>query len=195
MQLNREKHHRRSVRLKGYDYAGPGAYFVTVCAWNRECIFGDIINGEMKLNEYGKVVQREWMNTVDIRPNVELDEFIIMPNHFHGILLIDGNDGCDVGARRCLALYNTNANNRATHRVAPTTLHPNSLGSIIGQFKSIVTKQINRLGNTPGMPVWQRNYFEHVIRNEKELFMIRQYIRLNPVQWDIDQENPENINK
>ena len=86
MKYNREKHHRRSVRLEEYDYSGPAAYFVTICAWNRECIFGEIIDGEMRLNEYGKVVQQEWSCTGDIRSNVEMDEFVVMPNHFHGIL-------------------------------------------------------------------------------------------------------------
>jgi putative transposase len=130
-----------------------------------------------------------------------LDEFIIMPNHLHGILIINDNDNYfDVGARRCLAPCNANAENRAPHRpvpfrvVAPTTLKSNSLGSIIGQFKSIVTKQINRIRNHPGMPAWQRNYYEHVIRNEKDLNQIRQYIKDNPLQWELDEENPQNIN-
>jgi len=89
MRYNREKHHRRSIRLRGYDYSGPGTYFITICAWNKECIFGKIINGKMKLNESGKVIHREWMHTGDIRPNVELAEFIVMPNHFHGIITIN----------------------------------------------------------------------------------------------------------
>ena len=99
MKYNREKHHRRSVHMKGYDYSTPGAYFVTVCAWNRECIFGEIIDVEMKSNEYGNVIHREWMRAGDIRSNVELDEFIVMPNHFHGIMIINAGNICRGMAR------------------------------------------------------------------------------------------------
>lgn len=201
---NREKHHRRSIRLKGYDYSQAGAYFVTICARNHECIFGEINDGEMKLNEYGKIVRDEWMRTEDVRPNVELDEFIIMPNHVHGILVIN----TPVGARRCLAperreqpSKNVNgygnivihrANQGATHRVAPTCTS-GSIGAIVGQFKSLITKQINQIRNTPGLPVWHRNYHEHIIRNERELHEIRKYIRNNPLHWDRDIDNPMNV--
>ncbi len=118
--------------MQGYDYTNPGAYFVTVCTWNRECLFGDIIDGQMQMNEYGKILRDEWMRTEDVRPNVELDEFIVMPNHLHGILVIN----TPVGARRCLAperreqpgenvngygnIVIRRANQGATHRVAPT---------------------------------------------------------------------------
>jgi len=179
MKYNLEKHHRHSVRLKGYDYSCTGAYFITICAWNRECIFGEIIEGEIKLNACGTIVQQEWMRTRDLRPNIELDEFVVMPNHFHGIVIINAGNIC-----------------RDMARHAPTGRQfakpiANSLSTVIGAFKSSVTKLINILRNTPGMPVWQRNYFERVIRNEKELFRIREYIRINPAQWDIDEENPD----
>jgi REP element-mobilizing transposase RayT len=181
MKYNLEKHHRRSVRLKGYDYFSTGAYFVTICTWNRDCLFGEIIEGKIELNEYGKVVQQEWMHSGDIRPNVELDEYVIMPNHFHGIVIINAGNIC-----------------RGMARHAPTGRQfakpiANSLSTIIGAFKSAVTKLIKILRKNPGMPVWQRNYFERVIRNEKELFRIREYICFNPVQWDMDEENPANI--
>ncbi len=179
MKYNREKHHRRSVRLKGYDYSDPGAYYVTICAWNRECIFGEIIDGEMKLNEFGKVVQREWLCSSKIRHEIELDEFVVMPNHFHGIVFINGNDN---------AAHDVGANGRS-----PLRMQPRSLSSLIAGYKSAVTKSINILRNTPGFPVWQKNYFERVIRNEKELLRIREYIHNNPVQWDLDDENPVNI--
>lgn len=189
MKYSREKHHRRSVRLKGYDYSNPGAYFVTACAWNRECIFGEIIDGKLKLHELGKVVHREWMRTGDIRQNTELDEFIVMPNHFHGILVINN----------CMNVSRRGVLRRGVLQYAPTNAGLRSpsqtIGAIIRGFKSAVTKSINLLRNTPGIPVWQRNYFEHIIRDEKELFRIRKYIHLNPVQWDIDEENPANINK
>ena len=202
MKFNRKRLHRRSIRLKDYDYASAGAYFVTICAWDRKCLFGDVVNQNMQLNENGIIVRDEWMRSSIIRCEIELDEFIIMPNHMHGIMVINP----PVGARRCLAPErhkhpNNNingyskdavhiANPGATHRVAPTRLKSRSIGAILGQFKSLVTKQINISRNTPGMPVWQRNYFERVIRNEKELNIIRQYIQNNPAQWDIDNENP-----
>ena len=180
MKYNREKHHRRSMRLKGYDYSSPCAYFITICAWNRECMLGEIIDGKMKLNDYGQAVQQEWMHTGDIRPNVELDEFIVMPNHFHGILVIN---------------HRMNELRRGVLQYAPTDIVLRSpsqtIGAIIRGFKSSVTKSINISRDTPGMPVWQRNYFERVIRNEKELYGIRGYIRFNSVQWDMDEENPD----
>jgi putative transposase len=145
-------------------------------------LFGDIKNGMSILNDFGKIVQSEWLQTARIRPYVVLDEYVVMPNHFHGILIIQ-NDGIpDVGA---------------TRRVAPTQRRrsgpaPASLGSTISQFKSIVTKRINQLRNVPNAPIWQRNYHEHVIRQEsRSIHAIRQYIRNNPAQWEFD---PENLN-
>lgn len=130
-------HHRRSIRLKRYDYAGAGAYFVTMCTYKRECLFGEIVDGKMVLNAFGKIMEAEWLQTQEIRPNIELDEYSIMPNHVHGIIIINET----VGAR---------------HRLAPTdkTHGPESgsVGAIIGQFKSITRKQINRLRDTPCRP-------------------------------------------
>ncbi len=152
---------------------------MTICSWNRECMFGDVVDGEMRLNKYGQIVKKEWLQTGDIRQLVELDEFIVMPNHVHGILEIT-----DYG--------------RGTLQRAPTKEHfgkpvPNSLPTIIRLFKSASTKQINILRNTPGFPVWQRNYYEHIIRNEDELNRIRKYIITNPLKWDEDENNPINI--
>jgi len=226
MEKGRIGNYRKSIRLKEYDYSQEGAYFVTICAWKWECFFGDVINGEMELNKYGRIIEGEWLQTGNLRSNVEIDEYVVMPNHFHGILIINENNHSDVGARRCLAQnvhaeqhqgngnnysdvvarrclapYNANDNNhnrvtkrnRATQRVAPTTLQSNSLGSIVGQFKSIVTKQINKSRNTPGFPVWQRNYYDHIVRNENELNRIREYIIYNPMKWQFDRENPDHI--
>jgi len=180
MKYNREKHHRRSVRLPGYDYSNPGAYFVTICSWQKECLFGEIVDGNMKLNDYGKAVQQEWMCTEDKRPNIKLDEYVVMPNHFHGILVIN---------------YSMNVLRRGVLQYAPTGVGLRSpsqtIGAIIRGFKSAVTKSINISRNIPDMHVWQKNYFERVIRNEKELFRIREYIRFNTVQWDMDEENPD----
>ena len=194
--FNPDIHHRRSVHLKDYDYSNAGAYFVTVCAWQRGCLFGEIVDGAMRLNEYGRIVEHEWLKTSDIRDNVELDYYVVMPNHFHGILMIAD----DVGATRWVAQNKTSNGNairpiqeRAIHRIAPTkTLQSNTLGAIIGQFKSVVTKRINEIRDNPGCPVWQRNYYEHVIRNDDELNVVRQYILDNPLKWEMDEENPAN---
>jgi len=144
----------------------------------------------MQLNDYGQIVQIEWLRTVDVRPHVEMDAFVIMPNHIHGIIVLTET----VGAARRVA---------PTHRIVPTkrlnavTKHPNgptsgSIGAIIGQFKSVTTKQINALRNLPTAPVWQRNYYEHIIRTEKSLHNIRRYIARNPQHWAEDAENLEN---
>lgn len=185
--FNPATHHRRSIRLKDYDYSQAGAYFVTICAWNRECLFGDVLNGQMVLNENGLIVHREWVRSKTIRPYVELDGFVVMLNHFHGIIVLTD----DVGATRRVA-----HGEMARQRLAPTEwiagVQSGSLGAIIGQFKSIVTKQINKIRNAPGCAVWQRNYYEHIIRNIDDLEKIRGYIETNPVRWKDDEENPLN---
>jgi REP element-mobilizing transposase RayT len=201
---NPEIHHRHSVRLKGYDYSQQGAYFVTVCTQHKECIFGAIKDNVIHLNECGKIVEKELLITEQVRNYAEIDEYVIMPNHVHIILILNGN----VGARRCLAperlehteknvnrnrkIITNYANPGATHRVAPTKLKPHTVSAIIGQFKSIVTKQTNNFRETSGIPVWQRNYYDHIIRNEDELNQIREYIVNNPLRWDDDENNPIN---
>ena len=164
---------RRSIRLQGYDYSQAGAYFVTLCTQNRECLFGEIVNGEMRLNEAGRVVADEWINTAEIRDEIELDEWVVMPNHFHGILVIT------VG--------------RGDRRVAPTGPQPRSIGAVMAGFKSAATKRINELRQTPGMKLWQRNYWEHIVRNEPELNRIREYIHNNPAQWVLDKLYPSSL--
>jgi len=181
MKYNPEKHHRRSIRLKGYNYSKSGYYFITICAKNKELLFGKIENGKMVLNKYGKIVQDEWINSSKIRKEIELDNFIVMPNHIHGIVIINETEfiknDINVGANGHLPLH----------------MKPKSISSFIVGFKSIVTKKINILRNTPKLPVWQRNYFEHIIRNNKEMNEIREYIINNPLKWDLDKENPNNV--
>lgn len=176
MKFDPKIHHRRSIRLKGYDYSQSGAYFVTLVTWQREMLLGEIVDGEMVLNDFGKIVRDEWEQTAIVRPNVELGKYIVMPNRFHGILVFV-DDGNVVGA---------------TRRVAPTktTLQSGSLGAVMGQFKSIVTKRINRLRGVEGIPVWQRNYHEQIIRNESEMDRVTRYIESNPSAWMDDDENP-----
>lgn len=172
MPYNPDIHHRRSIRLKEYDYTQNGAYFVTIVTYQREPMFGEIVNGVMNLNPLGEIARREWFKTAELRPYVELyeDEFVVMPNHAHGILWM--ND--DVGAER-----------RSAPRDMPHVT-AGSLGAIVRAYKSAVTYAINAARQTRGMVVWQRNYYEHIIRKDAELNRIRKYIVNNPLKWADD---------
>jgi len=178
MKYNPDKHRRRSIRLKGYDYSQPGAYYITIVTQGRECLFGEIVDGKMILNDAGKFAQKCWMEIKRHYPNVIMDEFVIMPNHVHGIIVIVENDQ-HVGAIHELPL-----------RESPIQRRKMILPKIIGRFKMNTAKHINKMRNSPGVRVWQRNYWEHVIRNENELNRIREYIINNPLQWAMDNENP-----
>ena len=184
MSHDSNKHQRRSIRLKDYDYSQAGAYFVTMCTDKKECVFGDIVNGEMVLNEYGKVVEEEWYRSAAIRREIELDAFVVMPNHIHGIVVIVESN---VGAQGLAPLQQTQRGCVSLGR------KPRSLSTFIAGFKSAVSRRINDLRGTPYAPVWQRNYYEHVIRNENDLNEIREYIVNNPLKWDLDRENPQNV--
>jgi REP element-mobilizing transposase RayT len=178
--VDNDARHRRSIRLRGYDYASAGAYFVTLVTRERGCILGEIELGDLRTSPIGKIAIEEWAKTAEIRPNVEVDAFIVMPNHLHGILFISGPT---VGAHSCAPL-------RPPDEHAPPVRQPRSLGSLIAGFKAATTKRINALRDSPGVPVWQRNYYERIIRNEAELNRIRRYIKDNPARWDDDPENP-----
>ncbi len=159
------------MRLRGYDYRQSGAYFITVCAFRQACRFGEIRNGQPALNELGKVVQRCWLRIPELRASVELDSHVVMPNHLHGILVIrDDPARGDQG---------THAGSRPGHV-------PDSLGAIVGQFKRAVTIKSRTLARAPARPVWQRNYYDHVIRSEESLSRIRWYIQENPARWRDD---------
>jgi len=178
---------RRSIRLPGFGYAGPGAYFITLCTHHREHLFGEIVNGEMVLNDLGKIVRDEWNQTSVLRANIELGEFVVMPNHFHGIIIIHES----VGAYRHTPLQNNPANHTPLRSDHPTAFCSPSknLGAVVRGFKSAATKRINIWRNSPGVPVWQRNYYEHIIRDEKSYLEIAQYIFDNPAHWETDSEN------
>jgi REP element-mobilizing transposase RayT len=196
-------HARRSVRLLAYDYAQAGAYYVTICAHQRRCIFGVVKGGRVHLSRIGEIVAEEWLRSPDLRPEMALDEWTVMPNHMHGIIVIGATSGqpiplglvWPVGATRRVAHpKKTLEERRATHRVAPTERPtgpaPGSVAAIVGQFKGAVTRRVNTLRGTAGALVWHRNYHEHVIRDEAELHDIRLYIAQNPLHWDTDTENP-----
>ena len=171
--------HRWSIRLKEYDYSWAGWYYVTICSYKRECVFGQIRNDEVVLNASGQVLKRHWEDL----PNhyrIELDSYVVMPNHLHGIIIIKDHS---VGAIHESPLQEKRIIQRRKML----------LPKIVGRFKMGTAKEINLLKKTPGVPVWQRNYYEHVIRNDADLHRIRTYIQNNPLQWALDEENPANI--
>jgi REP element-mobilizing transposase RayT len=191
MPYDPDKHDRQSIRLPQWDYRRPGAYFVTVCAHERRCLFGEVVAGRMALNTYGRIVVEEWRRTEQIRDRVVLDAFVIMPNHVHGIIVItaDGRASAD----------DVTTNRRRGSSPMNPYGHPNrtfggavagSVSTIMRQFKSMVTKRINRLRDTPGEPVWQRNFYERIACNRRELDRIRTYIRRNPARWHRDRHRP-----
>jgi REP element-mobilizing transposase RayT len=191
MAINPQIHHRRSIRLKEYDYSQAGGYFVTVCTHGRDCILGDIVEDNVRLNQFGEIVREEWLRTEQIRPEIRIDEFVVMPNHMHGVIIINY-----VGATRRVVPQNGSTNRKKGDPSGrPYGPAARSIGAIIGQFKSIVTKHINSLRKTSFIPIWQRNYYEYVIRDEDDLNRIRQYIIDNPIRWDEDENNPKNWKK
>lgn len=196
MKYNPDNHHRRSIRLKGYDYSRAGTYFVTVCAQKRECLFGDIVDEEMWLNDAGLIVHGTWNDLSVKNPGIETDEFVVMPNHVHGIIVLN-----NVGAQFIAPKFIVPArNNRSVpqhfainqNKVQGVTNHAPTVGEIVRAFKARCTHMINVVRNTPGSPIWQRNYYEHIIRSEEEIDRIRKYITENPIKWADDKDNPAN---
>ena len=165
--------YRQSTRLRDFDYAGGGSYYVTICSYERACTFSDVVAEKIELKEIGSIIEREWIATPMIRPGVILDSYVVMPNHMH------------------LTFYSPDSRDGSVGRAAtrPYTA-PRSLSSIIGQFKSTVTRAVRRLYGKPDLEVWQRGFYDHVIRDNRDLERIREYIRTNPLRWAFDRENP-----
>ena len=229
MKYNPDIHHRRSIRLKGYDYSQNGLYFITICTQNREHLFGTISNGQMALNPMGEIAHTEWFKTASMRPNIRLHEFIVMPNHIHGIIEIIPTpphpvrthcmrppDMPNHGQSERLGRVQRAPTNAATtdnhgqsepghgqhagdivrahcmrpHDAPPITNNHGqrapTVGDIVRGYKSAVTKRINEIRNISGVPVWQRNYHEHIIRNEIAYLRISEYIQANPRRWQDD---------
>jgi REP element-mobilizing transposase RayT len=202
--------------LKGYDYSQAGLYFITICCQNRICRFGDVVNGEMVLNEWGQIAFDEWIKTNEIRSNVELGEFIIMPNHIHGIIRLLGrgkshlpsnhnqiythdgtgeshspNDQNESNSPNnqgeCNSPNNQNESNSPNNQGecnSPLRSPSQTIGAIVRGYKSSVTKQLGLMGLTDKL--WQRNYYEHIIRNEQSHQRISNYISHNPEKWKDD---------
>jgi REP-associated tyrosine transposase len=169
---NPKSRHRRSIRLKEYDYSNPNWYYITICTHNKNCILGEINNSKMMLNEYGKIVEEKWREISKHFVNVSLDYFVVMPNHLHGIIIIESRDkACPVPTGK-------------REFGKPIT---GSLPVIIGSFKSTATKRINEIRKKKFPVIWQRNYYEYIIRNEVDLFNTRKYIEQNPLRWELDE--------
>lgn len=186
MTLFKGKYRIESARLPGWDYSSPGAYFVTLCTKGMQYWFGDIVDRKMQLSRVGQIVADEWKKTEQIRPDVSLDTWAVMPNHLHGIVVI--NEMPSEHATR-----NEIPSVETTRRVVSTreTLKPNSLGSIIGQFKSASTKRIHMAGCTEF--ACQPRYYDHIIRNERSMNKIREYIADNVLQWEFDRNHPSGL--
>ena len=199
MPYNPKIHHRHSIRLKGYDYLQEGLYFVTICVQNKECVFGKIIDGKIRLSPVEIIADVLWYEIKNHANNVDLGEFTVMPNHIHGIILLgcngdggnigggNGDGGGGVGARHALPLRTEHAEHaeRAEQQMQSRFQNQgkNTLSSVVGSYKSAVSKHAHRLGFAFS---WQRNYYEHIIRNEQSYQNISNYIIHNPEKWQDD---------
>jgi putative transposase len=183
-------YHRRSIRLKGFDYSEAGEYFITLVTHDRVSLFGEIIDGKMRLSEFGKIVREEWFKTEQLRSNVETqeDEFVVMPNHIHGIISLKNEKAVDADIDKTDECESKGTARRALTSESFGQPRPGSLATIVGAFKSAVTKRINTLRGTPGEAVWLRNYYEHIICTEKEYENIANYIHDNPQNWGMKDE-------
>ena len=216
MTYSSDRHRRRSIRLKGYDYRQAGAYFVTICTQDRECVLGDVSDGIVRLNDAGRMAQSVWNEMPAHYPGVELDTFVIMPNHIHGIIVLvraaprgrpDPGERArpDPGERGRERPGQALRGSGQARGPAPTgvsavggseIVHAGmSLGDVVHRFKTMTTKRYADGVKKSGWRafrgrLWQRNYYDHIIRNERELDRVREYIANNPAQWDFDRENP-----
>jgi len=164
MKFDPDRHHRRSIRLPGYDYGQPGAYFVTICTYRRECTLGVVRERKVLLSVSGNIVEQSWCALSDHFLFVELDTFVIMPNHLHGIIIVKDYDQKDA-----LVLSNGTRSR--------------SVGSVVQNFKSVSTRKVNQVFGKCGMTFWQRGYYERIVRDDTEWNSLRQYIASNPERW------------
>lgn len=165
---------------------------MTVCTQNRECLFGEIHNGEMELNRFGIIILDKWNRIPNHFKNIQLDTFQIMPNHIHGILFIIDIVGAKHSGKHSDESQANQTRNASPLQNRPNGTKPGSLPAVMQNYLSITTRKINQIRKTPGNKLWQRNYYEHIIRDEDELNTIRKYIIYNPLKWEWDKENPEN---
>jgi REP-associated tyrosine transposase len=187
MRYNPDLHHRRSIRLKGYVYSQAGAYFVTLCTQNRECLFGEIINGKVQLKDAGRMVKRWWMELSKKFPTIGIDRYIIMPNHIHGIIWIQYQEVVGADLRVCPDVT------QGAHTGAP-------LPTVMQWFKTMTSNDYIRHVKKESWPplhgkLWQRSYYEHIIGSEDELIRTSEYILNNPAHWAEDENNPALMDK
>ncbi|MDY6783283.1 MAG: transposase [Cyanobacteriota bacterium] len=172
MSYNPQKHHRHSIRLSEYDYRQPGAYFITICTYKKQCWLGDVVDGTMHCNRLGKLVSTFWLDLPRRFSHIEIDAFVVMPNHFHGILII------------------TDKESYIPQKEQFSKSVSGSIPTVVRSFKSTVSKRINRMRSKSNPPFWQRNYHESIIQSEGGLERVQHYILNNPCQWQLDRENP-----
>lgn len=184
--------HHQSRRLAGWDYTQAAACFVTVCTRDRECRFGAVESGRMFLNAYGRIAAAEWGRSKTLRDEVHLDTFVVVPNHVHGIVVIAPPDAPANLRRHGLGSAGNSRGSDMARHVATSSKRrfgnpeTGSLGTIVGAYKSAVIRRINRMRGTSGAPVWQRGYYDHILRDEREWRRVRRYIRQNPARWHAD---------
>ena len=167
MEIKPKKYHRKSMRLQGYDYTFPGAYFVTMVTQLRECLFGKVVDSEMQVNQFGLIVEHAWMDLPSHYPQVTLEAFVVMPNHVHGIVVIN----------EC----------RGGSQTRPYRMIQHGLPEIVRAFKSFSAMRINQLQKRDRVAVWQRSFYDHIIRNEQDFRNIWEYIHNNPQKWQDDE--------
>ncbi len=199
MKFDPDIHQRHSIRLAEYDYSSAGFYFVTICVQERECLLGEIVDSEVILNDAGRMVAKTWQELPAKYPDIAIDEYVIMSNHFHGIIILQQPDPSPVGAgpRACPG-FNKSQTIGHPQGGAPTEMGQLSLPDVVHRFKSLTTARYRHGVNHHNWPpfsrkLWQRNYYERIIRNENELQQTRQYIHDNPTQWESDDKNPTNL--
>ncbi len=182
MTLYKNKYRIESPRCQSWDYTSNGYYFVTICTHNRQYFFGDVVKDKMQLSAVGEIVAEEWQKTAQLRSYIALDEWIVMPNHLHGIIIINNQP-----LQPVIDMFRRNISTR----MVKSRLKSKSLGSIIGQIKSVCTKRIWEAGFDDFD--WQDRFYDHIIQNEESLHNIREYIINNPVKWELDKNNPANL--
>jgi REP element-mobilizing transposase RayT len=174
---------RKHIRLKHFDYGNTGAYYVTICTDEKKRFLSEIENGEVRLLAFGKVVEEELDRTISMRDNLSLGPYVIMPNHVHLVLFFHDRTAEELPEEDESPKRNFGGS------------HAGSLSSIIGNFKSVVTSRIRKADQKDGIVIWQRGFYEHIIRDEKDLLRITDYIMTNPITWQYDQENPDRVTK
>ncbi len=175
---------RKSIRLDNHDYSTEGFYFITICCFEKRCLFGEIVNNEMVLNAFGKIAFDEWFKTELLRPNIKMHEFIVMPNHIHGIINIVHPVGASCARPQAI--------HKAGERSSPLRGPSQTVGAIVRGYKAAVTSAINKLNNKSNS-IWQRNYHEHIIKNDESHIKIADYIVNNPCTWNNDSIHPNYV--